>query len=169
MEERKIISEHYAHLLQRAAVRHADILKRMRYLSKLTKPSFDAKVHAWHDEVFSSIICTDCGNCCRNYGPRFRETDIKLMCKASGRNPLEFKKRYLVPDSDGVGYELRELPCPLQNEDNTCSEYEHRTLSCQEFPHTEGRNIQKKLVGLALDSLYCPAAYLICEKIMAEY
>lgn len=164
-----MILDEYERLLQKAAVRHKEILKRMRYLLKLTKPGFDAKIHAWHDEVFFRIDCTACGNCCRNYGPRFRETDVKLMCKASGRNPKEFLRDYLEQDPDGVGYVLKALPCPFQNPDNTCSEYETRTLSCRDFPHTEGRNIQKKLVGLALDSLYCPAAYLICEKIMEEY
>lgn len=168
-EESHIIKDEYTQLLHKAKIRHPEILKRMRYLSKLTKPGFDAKIHAWHDEVFLRIDCTECGNCCRNYGPRFRETDIKHMCKASGRDPKEFVRNYLEKDPDGTGYVLRELPCPFQNPDNTCSDYEVRTLSCREFPHTESRNIQKKLVGLALDSLYCPAAYLICEKIMAEY
>jgi Fe-S-cluster containining protein len=74
-----------------------------------------------------------------------------------------------MQDPDGVGFMLKELPCPFQNGDNTCAVYEKRTLSCSNFPHTESVNIQKKLVGLALDSLFCPAAFLISEKIIAGY
>jgi len=99
---------------------------------------------------------------------RFRETDIKRLCKARGMDASEFKDAYLKQDEDGVGFVLKELPCPLQNDDNSCSEYENRPLACQEFPHTQSRNIQRHLVGLALDSLVCPAAYLIAERLMGD-
>ncbi|HPX48259.1 MAG TPA: YkgJ family cysteine cluster protein, partial [Treponemataceae bacterium] len=86
-----------------------------------------------------------------------------------GTDPKKFTEQNLRQDPDGVGFLLKELPCPFQNADNTCSVYDVRTLSCKSFPHTESKNIQKKLVGLALDSLYCPAAFLICEKIIEKY
>lgn len=159
----------YEKILQRSEAKHKDIIKRMRYLSKHNKIGFDKTVHRYHDEIFSVIDCTKCGNCCRNLGPRFRESDIKHICKARGLAPKLFISKYLEQDPDGVGYILKELPCPFLAEDNTCSEYENRTLSCKEFPHTLSLNIQRKLVGLALDSRFCPAAFLICEKIIAEY
>ena len=161
--------DEYDRLMRKSAAKHKEILRRLRRLSKLSAPGFDNAVHAFHEEVFARIDCTKCGNCCRNYGPRFRETDLKLICKSSGRNAREFFDAYLEQDPDGVGYVLKQLPCPFQNPDNTCSEYESRTLSCRDFPHTLAKNIQRKLVGLALDSLHCPAAYLICEKIVEEY
>ncbi len=157
----------YQRLLEKSAARYKDILKQLRFLAKRNKTGFDSLVAGFHDEVFSKINCLDCGNCCRAMSPRFRETDIKLICKACGRDPKSFKAEYLKPDEDGVGWVLRELPCPLQNEDGSCSEYELRTLSCREFPHTRSRAIQRKLAGLAHDSLVCPAAYLIAEKILA--
>lgn len=141
----------------------------MRHLSKLTKPHFDSLVHAYHDEVFSEIDCTDCGLCCRNLGPIFRNTDIKHICATIGTPEKEFMDTYLTQDPDGVGFMLKELPCPFQEKDNTCGIYEVRTLSCVHFPHTQSVNIQKKLVGLALDSQFCPAAFLICEKIIEHY
>ena len=70
----------------------------------------------------------------RNLGPRFRETDIKHICKSSGLQPKPFAAQYLEQDPDGVGYILKELPCPFLAEDGSCSEYENRTLSCREFP-----------------------------------
>jgi hypothetical protein len=159
----------YEELLKRSNAKHKDILKKMRYLSKLNRNGFDITVHGYHDDIFSVIDCTKCGNCCRNYGPRFRETDIKLACRETGMDPRIFKHEKLEQDPDGVGYILKELPCPFQNTDNTCSIYAVRTLSCRQFPHTLEKNIQRRLVGLALDSRYCPAAYLIAERIIAEY
>ena len=141
----------------------------MRHLSKLNKQGFDKMVHGYHDEVFSRIDCVKCGVCCKNLGPIFRNTDIKHICATVGLSPKQFMDEYLEQDPDGVGFMLRKLPCPFQNEDNTCSVYDVRTLSCSNFPHTQSVNIQRKLVGLALDSLFCPAAFLIAEKIIDNY
>ncbi len=159
----------YEAILERSKTKHKEIMKKMRHLSKMQKPRFDEMVHRYHDEVFSEVDCTECGLCCRNLGPVFRNTDVKHICSKVGMAEKEFHEKYLVQDPDGVGFMLRELPCPFQDADNRCSIYDTRTLSCVNFPHTESGNIQKKLVGLALDSLYCPAAFMICEKIIDGY
>lgn len=159
----------YEKILRESALAHKELLRRMRQLSKLDRKGFDARVHAYHAEAFERIDCRKCGNCCRNYGPVFRESDLKHICKAAGIPQREFFERYLEQDPDGVGYQLKKLPCPFQDADNSCSVYEQRALSCRNFPHTEAKNIQRKLVGLAMDSLHCPAAYLICQKIIEEY
>lgn len=144
-------------------------MKKLRLLSKRNIPGIERQIHEWHDEVFAGIDCLECGLCCRNISPIFRNTDIKHICAAIGTDPKAFMDRYLQQDPDGVGYMLKEEPCPFQNPDNTCSVYEVRTLSCVNFPHTNEVNIRRKLSGLALDSLYCPAAFIICEKIMEKY
>ena len=159
----------YEKILLKSNAKHTETLRKMRHLSRLSKNGFDAIVHKYHEEVFAIIDCQKCENCCRSMGPRFRETDIKHICKSSGIHAQSFLEHYLKDDPDGVGYVLKELPCPFQNEDNSCSNYENRTLSCRDFPHTESRNIQKKLVGLAYDSLICPAASLISDKIINNY
>lgn len=33
----------------------------------------DDTIHAIHQEVFDSINCLDCGNCCRTLGPRITD------------------------------------------------------------------------------------------------
>lgn len=159
----------YQRILDKSKARHKEIHRQMIHLSKMNKNGFDQIVAKYHETVFASIDCTKCANCCKVLGPRFREMDIKIVCKDLGLTPKFFKQKYLKDDDEGIGYVLTELPCPFQNPDNTCSEYENRTLSCKEFPHTESRNIQKHLVRLSHNSLICPAAYLIVEKIMEEY
>jgi Fe-S-cluster containining protein len=159
----------YEKLLERSKAKHKEILRKMKHLSKLSKTGFDALVHRYHDEVFAEVDCTECGLCCSNLGPVFRNTDIKHICAAIGSSEREFMEKYLMQDPDGVGFMLRELPCPFQESDNKCGIYDVRTLSCVNFPHTQSVNFQKKLVGLALDSQFCPAAFLICEKIIENY
>ena len=163
-----MISE-YEQLVRKSNLRNKDIMRNLKHISKMNKVGFDRIVSGYHDEIFAKIDCRKCGNCCRTMSPRFRETDIKLLCKAIGLNPRAFEDEYLKDDEEGVGHVLKVLPCPFQNSDNDCTVYENRTLSCSDFPHTRSRNIQKNLEGLAHDSLICPAAYLIAEKIIAEY
>lgn len=163
------VNPEYEAILSKSKAKHKEIMREMRHLSKLNKSGFDATVHAYHESVFAEIDCQKCGNCCRTMSPRFRETDIKHICKSQGLSPRAFTETYLKDDDEGVGHVLKELPCPFQGPDNLCLDYEHRTLSCSDFPHTQSRNMQKRLVGLALDSLVCPAAFLICELIIKEY
>jgi Predicted Fe-S-cluster oxidoreductase len=158
----------YERILERSRTKQKETMRQMRHLSKFSTNGFDRTVHGIHDEVFAEIDCQQCGNCCRSLGPRFRDTDIKLICKSTGTDPKQFTEDCLKPDDEGAGFVLKALPCPFQNADNSCSDYEHRTLSCRDFPHTRSRNVQKKLVGLALDSLVCPAAFLIIERMLKE-
>jgi Fe-S-cluster containining protein len=159
----------YQRILDKANARNKEIKRQMTHLSKMNKNGFDQIVAKYHDEVFADIDCLKCGNCCRALGPRFREMDIKLLCKETGGTPKAFKAKYLKEDDEGVGYVLKELPCPFLNEDDSCSEYDRRTLSCQEYPHTQSRSIQRHLVRLSYNSLICPGAYLIAVKIMENY
>ncbi len=159
----------YRALLEKSRSKHTEIMRKMRHLSRMNKKGFDGIVHGFHEEVFSEIDCKKCGECCRNLGPVFRNSDIKQICATIGMDNAAFMDSCLEQDPDGVGFILKKLPCPFQNQDNTCSIYEERPLSCSNFPHTQSVNIQRKLVGLALDSQFCPAAYRICEKIIAAY
>lgn len=159
----------YESLLERSKTKHNEIVRKMQHLNKRNKAGFDKAIFKIHDEVFAEIDCTECGLCCRNMGPIFRNTDLKHICAAIGTNEKQFKNQYLMQDPDGVGFMLKKLPCPFQNPDNTCSIYEERTLSCKNFPHTKEVGIHNRLGGLAMDSMFCPAAYLICEKIIEQF
>ena len=159
----------YEAILERSKAKHKFIMKQMQFLNRKNKSGFEAAIHKYHDEVFSQIDCKECGLCCKNISPIFRKSDIKHICAYVGTPEKPFKEKYLMQDPDGVGFMLKNEPCPFQNEDNTCSVYEVRTLSCKNFPHTDEKNITRKLGGLALDSLFCPAAFLIIEKILDNY
>lgn len=159
----------YRAILEKSRTKRAETMRKMRHLSRMNRKGFDRMVHDIHDEVFAEIDCRKCGECCRNLGPVFRNSDIKLICSAIGLGDKAFMDTYLEQDPDGVGFILKRLPCPFQEEDNACSIYEERPLACSNFPHTQSVNIQRKLVGLALDSQFCPAAFLICERIIEAY
>lgn len=159
----------YQRILDKARAKEKEILRQMLHLSKFNRTGFDQMVARYHAAVFEKIDCLECGNCCRIIGPRFRDKDIKILAKDTGLNPKTFVAQYLKSDIDPDFFVLEKLPCPFLNDDNTCSEYEKRPLSCEEFPYTETKNIQRHLVRLGHSAMFCPAAALIVEKIMEEY
>ena len=55
----------------------------------------DDTIHAIHQEVFDSINCLDCGNCCRTLGPRITDRDIERIAQALRIKPHEVVQRHL--------------------------------------------------------------------------
>ncbi|OHD15113.1 MAG: hypothetical protein A2Z96_02745 [Spirochaetes bacterium GWB1_48_6] len=159
----------YEKILEKSKSQQKEIQRQMLFLSKLNKKNFDHIVADYHDEVFAEIDCLKCGNCCRVLGPRFRDKDVKIIAKEIGTTPGEFVAEYLKADVDAAGYDLKTVPCPFLELDNSCNIYKKRPLSCEEFPYTQDHNIQRHLVRLAHNTLICPGAFLIVEKIMEEF
>ncbi len=60
----------------------------------------DDTIHAIHEEVFDSINCLDCGNCCRTLGPRITDRDIERIAQALRIKPHEVVQRHLHIDED---------------------------------------------------------------------
>lgn len=159
----------YERILDRARAKEKEILKKMQHLSKFRRSGFDEMVAKYHEQAFAQINCLECGNCCRRIGPRFRDKDMKILAKEMGLTPKQFLAQYLKPDIDPDFYVLEQLPCPFLGEDNKCAEFDHRPLSCEEFPYTDTHGVQRHLVRLGHSALVCPAATLVVEKIIEEY
>lgn len=49
----------------------------------------DDTIHAIHQEVFDSINCLDCGNCCRTLGPRITDRDIERIARHCVSNHMK--------------------------------------------------------------------------------
>ena len=77
----------------------------------------DDTIHAIHQEVFDSINCLDCGNCCRTLGPRITDRDIERIAQALRIKPHEVVQRHLHIDEDKE-YVFRSMPCPFLGSDN---------------------------------------------------
>ena len=142
-----------------------------KYFDKLKKKppkNLDYIMQELHDNEFKKTNCLNCANCCKTTGPLFTSADVERISKYLRLKPQQFISQYLRIDED-QDYVLQKLPCSFLDHDNTCFIYEVRPKACREFPHTESRGIQKKLVGLAYDSLICPATSLISDKIIDNY
>lgn len=163
------MKQEYADLLVKSRDRHPVIKRQLTHLAKFENKNFDHVVHDYHDEVFAQINCLECSNCCRTLGPRFGPSDIKRVCKVIGEKEKIFTEHSLKLDEDELDYTLRKLPCPFVEDDHSCNIYPDRPRHCEDFPFTTERGMQRKLHRLVTNTLICPGAYLIAEKIIDRY
>jgi Fe-S-cluster containining protein len=124
----------------------------------------DARIHALHEEVFETIDCLDCANCCRTLGPRVADADIQRMAAFLRIRPAAFVERYLRVDEEG-DYIFRSMPCPFLSGDNYCSIYENRPRACREYPHTDRRRVYQVMELALKNSAICPAVFEILERL----
>lgn len=116
-----------------------------------------------HDEVFETIDCLNCANCCKTTGPLFTNIDINRIAKHFKIKPSDFIDQYLKIDED-QDYVLQQTPCRFLGADNYCSIYEVRPKACKEYPHTNRKKIYQIGNLTVKNTSICPAAYQIVER-----
>ena len=137
-------------------------------LKKRVPKNLDSTVNALHEEVFETIDCLDCGNCCKTTSPIFRNKDIDRLAKHFRIKSRQFIDDHLHLDSDG-DYVLNSAPCPFLEEDNSCGVYDARPLACREYPHTDRKRMHQLLDISMNNTLVCPAVAKIYEKLQESY
>lgn len=140
-------------------------LKRYRqYLDKADTRSAIGRLGELHEAAFEKFDCLHCGNCCRNYSPRFKTPDIKRIARHLRLRESVFIDTYLRLDEDG-DYVTKSTPCPFLGADNKCSIYDQRPSDCHRFPYTdEDVFIKRKNITLK-NVTFCPIANFVMEKL----
>lgn len=135
------------------------------FLRRLIRSKLNLKtIEEIHNQVFETIDCLQCGNCCKTAHPIFTRTDSDRISKFLGMKIGDFERTYLVSDKDG-DLIPNQLPCPFLNSDNTCQVYEVRPKSCRSYPHTHAKEGWERPELLAKNTITCPAAFRIVEAI----
>lgn len=126
--------------------------------------NLDDLFHEAHEQVFESIDCLSCGNCCKTTSPIFYQRDIDRASKAVKMKPGAFIDKYLRIDED-KDYVLKQSPCAFLGPDNYCSIYEDRPAACREYPHTNRKKMFQVLELTFRNTMVCPAVLKITEAI----
>lgn len=135
---------------------------------KRRKPKkLDETVESLHHEVFEEIDCLHCANCCKTTGPLFTQRDIERIAKHFKLRPADFVTKYLRIDED-KDYVLQQVPCPFLGADNYCSIYDVRPQACAEYPHTDRKKFYQILDLTLKNTLICPAAQRVVERLKQE-
>ncbi len=140
--------------------KNKDFLKKLK--SK-NKREIDDLAAGLHEDTFKKIDCLECANCCRGLGPRISRTDIKRMSKYLKMKERDFEEEYVKVDED-EDFVMKAMPCPFLMDDNYCSIYEARPKACREYPHTDMEGFAKKPNLHARNTLTCPAAFHVVER-----
>ncbi len=138
-----------------------------KFLSQLNKSrpkNLDDTVHEIHEEVFAETDCLQCANCCKTTSPIFYQKDIERLAKHLKIKPGKFIEQYLHIDED-KDYVLNEAPCPFLDAENYCMVYEHRPAACREYPHTDRKRFYQITELTYKNTLVCPAALEIVERL----
>ncbi|PHI19278.1 zinc/iron-chelating domain-containing protein [Lewinellaceae bacterium SD302] len=138
-----------------------------RFLGKLKRrppKNLDATVAELHDEVFEAIDCLSCANCCRTTSPIVRDVDIDRLARHLRIRPAELVEKYMLLDTEG-DYVMNSAPCPFLGADNYCSVYAARPKACREYPHTDRKNFHQILSLTFKNTLICPAALKVVERL----
>lgn len=147
--------------------RSAEHQKQYRqFLQRADKNKVLKRLPELNDEAFEQIDCLTCGNCCKNYSPRFKTTDIKRISKHLKMKEGDFIETYLNLDTDG-DYVAKAAPCPFLGSDNYCSIYEQRPSDCARYPYTDEDVLLKRPQLTQKNSTVCPIVHYVLEKLIA--
>lgn len=138
-----------------------------RFLQRADKNKVLRQLPDLHEEAFEKADCLQCANCCKNYSPRFKTTDIKRISKHLGMKEGRFIETYLRLDEEG-DYVVKTKPCPFLGVDNYCGIYEVRPGDCERFPYTDEDVILKRPHLTLKNSTFCPITYFVLEKLIAS-
>ncbi len=118
----------------------------------------------YNDSVFTEIQCLSCANCCKTSPPMLNQSDIKRIAHHIGIPPKQFIKKYVIEDINGEK-SFSTVPCVFLQPDNSCSIYEVRPEACRRYPHTDEEDYFFRAVLNVKNTLICPGAFLIFQKI----
>jgi len=138
-----------------------------QYLHRANKNKVLKQLPDLHEEAFSKVDCLQCANCCKNYSPRFKTTDVRRIAKHLQMKEGIFIDTYLKVDEEG-DFVVRSKPCPFLGVDNFCSIYEERPSDCHRFPYTDHDVIIKRQQLTLKNSTFCPITYYVLEKLLAS-
>jgi Fe-S-cluster containining protein len=141
--------------------------KFLQSLKKKNPRKVDDAFHELHEEVFEEVNCLDCANCCKTTSPIFYQTDIERVARSLRMKPGDFIEKYLHIDED-KDYVLKSSPCPFLDKENYCSVYEDRPKACREYPHTDRKKMVQIMDLTYKNTLVCPAALEIVERIKKQ-
>jgi uncharacterized protein len=142
-----------------------------KFLKQLNtkKPSgLDDIVHEIHEKVFEETDCLECANCCKTTSPIFKQGDIERLSKKLKIKTSAFINQYLHLDEDN-DYVSNAAPCPFLDIENYCSVYDSRPTACREYPHTDRKRFYQITELTYRNTMVCPAALEIVERLKKHY
>lgn len=116
------------------------------------------------DQVWKTIDCTACAQCCKTLRATFSGREQQRAAKRLGITAKAFRETYLETkeDEDGTVWQIRQAPCPFL-QDNRCSIYEVRPANCSGYPYLHKSRFRSRMWGMLERTFTCPAVFDVFE------
>jgi hypothetical protein len=142
-----------------------------RFRKHLKRHNFvERKFRQIAQDVEAAIDCQQCANCCKEATTRLVDRDIEKLAKYLRVRPAQFLNDYTVEsEEEGIILKRNEKGCVFLD-GNSCSIYEARPSTCENFPHLlrgEG-SLVSKMWEFKDRACYCPIVYNTLEEFKVE-
>jgi Fe-S-cluster containining protein len=127
----------------------------------------DEIVHRLHEEIFSQIDCTECGNCCNSLRPSITNKEIDRLSKIDKISAKDFEKAFVELDELDKTKYLQDAPCKYLK-DKKCTLYAERPETCRSYPHTHKEGFISRLYGVIDNYEICPIVFNLYEHLKVE-
>lgn len=114
------------------------------------------------EEIEGQIDCTVCANCCRVATAQLLERDVEKLARYFRIPVAQFKAEYTMEDPvDDLVLKRDDQKGCVFLDGNTCTVYEVRPASCENFPHmVRGQgSIPSRMWQFIDRATYCPIVY----------
>lgn len=164
-------------LAQKADRANMRLRQYLKQQGALSLEQVDQRVGEITDQVWSTIDCTTCANCCKELRIGLTDAEARRLATRLGLDFAEFCRQFLQPTtdpdhtSDGdetpIRWHTRQKPCPFLK-DNRCSVYEDRPGQCRKYPYLHAPGFTFRLYAMLERAETCPIVYRVLEELRAE-
>jgi uncharacterized protein len=150
---------------KKAAKHKASLTAFLQKLDEIVPEDMPVLVAETDKQVWETIDCTTCANCCKTMTPTYKRSDVIRMSKHLGMKPKDFVEKWLRKEEDSGDWVNQSVPCQFLGADDRCTVYEVRPIDCKEFPHHN-----KKPFDLYNDTFIqnlhrCPATFTLVQQL----
>ncbi len=138
----------------------------LKHHRKLRSEKVDRLVVGISEEVWKTIDCTTCGNCCREVSPLVNEVEVEQLACPQHMARAEFASNYLKPTEGGqeAPWTMRDRPCPFLK-DNRCTVYQSRPANCRDYPYLDKPDFTSRTLSMIGRLEVCPAVFEVWEQL----
>ena len=117
------------------------------------------------ENVWESIDCLSCANCCKSMSPTYTNADINKIALFLKISPGEMKDRWLKKERGTGNWINKSKPCQfLDLQTNLCTVYSVRPRDCAGFPHLTKKRFIDYLHVHQQNLDECPATFKMVER-----